>query len=134
MIKANSSSQNSNFASDLVAGLVVGVANIPDALASTILAGVNPKNLGLTLAAALTIAQDGLSSAQPWIALVVFVILSSISVAAPVLYYLAAGAATEKTLTSWKAWLTANNATVMIVLFLVLGVKLVGDGLGGLLG
>jgi hypothetical protein len=101
---------------------------------AALLAGVNPKNLGLTLAAALSIAQGGLSSAQPWIALVVFVILASLSVAAPVFYYLAAGASAEKSLNSVKAWLTANNATVMIVLFLVLGVKLVGAGLGGLLG
>ena len=100
---------------------------------AALLAGVNPKNLGLTLAAALTIAQGGLSGAQPWIALAVFVVLASVTVAAPVLYYLAAGASAEKTLTSWKAWLTANNATVMIVLFLILGVKLIGDGLAGLL-
>jgi Sap, sulfolipid-1-addressing protein len=100
---------------------------------AALLAGVNPKNLGLTLAAALTIAQGGLSGAQPWIALAVFVVLASISVAAPVLYYLVAGASAEKTLTGWKVWLTANNATVMIVLFLVLGVKLIGDGLGGLI-
>jgi hypothetical protein len=101
---------------------------------AALLAGVNPKNLGLTLAAALSIAQSGLSGAQPWIVLAVFVALSSLTVAAPVLYYLAAGASAEKTLTTWKAWLTVNNATVMMVLFLILGVKLIGDGLGGLLG
>jgi hypothetical protein len=100
---------------------------------AALLAGVNPKNLGLTLSAALTISQGGLTGAQPWIALTVFVSLASISVAAPVLYYLAAGASAEKTLTGWKAWLTENNATVMTVLFLVLGAKLVGDGLGGLI-
>jgi len=99
---------------------------------AALMAGVNPKNLGLTLAAALTISQAGLSGTQSWIALLVFVILGSITVAAPVLYYLIAGASAEKTLNGWKAWLTANNATVMFVLFLVLGVKLIGDGLGGL--
>ena len=99
---------------------------------AALMAGVNPKNLGLTLAAALTISQAGLSGTQSWIALLVFVILGSITVAAPVLYYLIAGASAEKTLNSWKGWLTVNNATVMFVLFLVLGVKLVGDGLGGL--
>jgi hypothetical protein len=101
---------------------------------SALLAGVNPKNLGLALAAALSIAQAGLSGAQPWIALAVFVLLASISVAAPVLYYLIAGQSAEEMLNTWKTWLTANNATVMFVLLLVLGVKLVGDGLGGLIG
>jgi len=99
---------------------------------AALLAGVNPKNLGLTLAAALSISQSGLSGAQPWIALLVFVILASITVAGPVLYYLIAGASAEKTLNSVKVWLTANNATVMIVLFLFLGLKLIGDALGGL--
>jgi len=101
---------------------------------SALLAGANPKNLALALAAALSIAQAGLSGAQPWIALAVFVLLASISVATPVLYYLIAGQSAEKLLNNWKAWLTANNATVMFVILLVLGVKLVGDGLGGLIG
>ena len=94
---------------------------------------MNPKNLGLTLAAALSIAGSGLSGAQPWIALLVFVVVASVTVAVPVLYYLIAGASAEKTLTGWKVWLAANSATVMMVLFLVLGFKLIGDGLGGLL-
>jgi hypothetical protein len=99
---------------------------------AAVLAGVNPKNLGLTVAAAVTISQAGLSNSQSWTALIIFVVLGSITVAAPVLYYLIAGASAEKTLTTWKVWLSANNATVMFVLFLILGVKLVGDGLGGL--
>jgi hypothetical protein len=101
---------------------------------SALLAGVNPKNLGLTLAAALTIAQAGLNGGQSAVALVVFVVIASASVAAPVLYYLVAGESAAKTLEGWKAWLLANNATVMSVLFVVLGAKLLGDGLGGLIG
>ncbi len=99
---------------------------------AALLAGLNPKNLGLTLAAALTIAQAGVPGSQSWIALAVFVILASLTVAVPVLYFLVAGAAAEKVLTSMKVWLAANNVTVMIVLFLILGVKLIGDSLGGL--
>jgi threonine/homoserine/homoserine lactone efflux protein len=101
---------------------------------AALLAGVNPKNLSLTLAAALSIAQAGLNGAEPWIVLAIFVILGSLTVAAPVLYYLFAGQSAEKMLNTWKAWLVANNATVMFVLLLVLGVALVGQGLGGLIG
>jgi len=100
---------------------------------AALLAGVNPKNLGLTMAAAMTISEAGLSNSQSWVALIVFAILGSLTVAIPVLYYLIAGDAADETLNSWKVWLIANNATVMIVLFLILGMKLVGDGLGGLL-
>jgi hypothetical protein len=32
----------------------------------------------------------------------------------------------------WKTWLAANNATVMMVLFLVFGVTLIGKGISGL--
>ena len=35
-------------------------------------------------------------------------------------------------LDGWKSWLAANNATVMVVLFLVFGVSLIGKGIGGL--
>jgi hypothetical protein len=50
------------------------------------------------------------------------------------LYYLFAGQSAEKMLNSWKAWLVANNATVMFILLLVLGMLLLGQGLGGLIG
>ncbi len=101
---------------------------------AALLAGVNPKNLALTLAAALSIAQADLSGAAPWIVLVVFIILASLTVAGPVVYYLLAGQSAEKMLKIWKAWLMANNATVMFILLLVLGVALIGQGLGGLIG
>lgn len=100
---------------------------------AVLLGGVNPKNLALTLAAALSIAQAGLSGTQPWIALVIFVVIASVSVVTPVLYYLLAGETAEKTLAGWKSWLTANNATVMFTLLLILGFKVLGDGLSGLI-
>ena len=101
---------------------------------AALLAGANPKNLGLTISAALAIAQAGLPGSQSWVALGIFVVIGSVTVVAPVLYYVAAGDSAAKALNVWKAWLAANNATVMAVLFLALGAKLLGDGLGGLLG
>ena len=97
-----------------------------------LLAGVNPKNLALTVAAATTIAQAGLDGGEPWLVLLAFLALASVSVVVPVVYYLAAGASAERTLNSMKGWLAANNATVMFVLFLIFGAKLIGDGFGGL--
>lgn len=99
---------------------------------AALLSGVNPKNLALTLAAALDISQAGLRGAQPWIALLVFVVIASLSVAVPVLAYRLAGGRAERALQSWKSWLTANNAAVMSVLFLVFGFVLIGKGIGGL--
>jgi len=97
---------------------------------AALLSGVNPKNLALNLAAATAIAGAGLTNSQQAVALIVFVILASLSIAAPVVYYLVAGTSAEKTLTGWKTWLIANNGAVMAVLFLIFGVKLIGDSLG----
>ena len=49
----------------------------------------------------------------------------------PVVLYHALGARGERMLESLNQWLQANNATVMAVLLLVIGVVLVGKGLGG---
>jgi hypothetical protein len=58
------------------------------------------------------------------------VLVSSVSVAAPVIVYFAMGDRAPAILATWKTWLTANNATVMMVLFVVLGAKMLGAGLG----
>ena len=48
---------------------------------------------------------------------------------APLVLYLVAGQRAAATLDSWKTWATGHNAAVMAVLFLVFGLKLVGDGI-----
>ncbi|MGO8950485.1 MAG: GAP family protein [Ktedonobacterales bacterium] len=96
------------------------------------LAALNPKNLPLTIGAALAIASAGLSPANSIIVLVVYVVLASITVGGPVLYFLVARSRATPTLSAWKAWLSANNATVMGLLFLVFGAVLLGKGIGGL--
>lgn len=99
---------------------------------AVLLSGINPKNLALILAAAMTISQAGLSGAQPWIVLLIFVVIASLTVAIPVLAFQVAGERAENILNGWKAWLIANNAAVMVVLFLVFGFALIGKGIGGL--
>jgi hypothetical protein len=95
-----------------------------------VLSGVNPKNLALTVAAAASISATSLSNGDQFAVLGVFVVLASLTVALPVVFYLAMGHKADATLTTWKEWLSANNATVMMVLFVVFGIKLLGDGLG----
>ena len=53
-----------------------------------LLSGVNPKNLALTLAAATTIATADLSTGEQVGVLAVFIVLASVTVAAPVITYL----------------------------------------------
>lgn len=99
-----------------------------------LLSGVNPKNLALTLSAAVIIAGAGLGSTQAIVAVVVFIIVASITVAAPVIANLLLGDKATPTLNSWKAWLVQNNATVMMVLFVVFGFVMLGKALGPLIG
>jgi threonine/homoserine/homoserine lactone efflux protein len=95
------------------------------------LSGINPKNLALTLAAAATIAQAGLDGGQSAIAVAVFVVLGSLTVAGPVLFFVFASAKAAGPLESIKGFMAAHNAVIMMVVLLVLGAKLIGAGLAG---
>jgi threonine/homoserine/homoserine lactone efflux protein len=96
---------------------------------AVLLAGVNPKNLLLSAGAGAALAQTGVSSTDAIVALIVFVIVGSITIAGPVIYYFAGGDKARTSLDSMKGWLAAHNAAVMMVLFLIFGVKLIADGL-----
>jgi threonine/homoserine/homoserine lactone efflux protein len=99
--------------------------------AGALLSGVNPKNLALTLAAAGAIAVDGLDNAQQFWAAAVFVAIASSSVVVLVLAALVAPKATAQPLASIRQFMADNNAVIMAVVLLLLGVKLVGDALSG---
>ncbi len=97
-----------------------------------LLAGPKPKNLILNAAAAAGIAQSGLGGLQQAVVLLLLVVISSAGIIAPVVVYFVMGDRAAPVLDGWKTWLAANNATVMIVLFLVFGVMMIGKGIGGL--
>ena len=96
------------------------------------LAGVNPKNLALCAAAGTVIGSAGLSAGGAIGSLVIFVALASVTVVGPVLAFLLARRKIEGALNNLRTWLIKNNAPVMTVLLLVLGVNFVGQGIGGL--
>jgi threonine/homoserine/homoserine lactone efflux protein len=90
---------------------------------------LNPKNLGLTVAAAATIGSAGLSGGEEAVTLLLFVAIASLTIAAPIALYLLVRERAETMLDAMKEWLVANNNTVMTVLFVVLGAKVLGDGI-----
>ena len=94
-----------------------------------IAAAANPKNLPLAAGAGVAIAQAGATGTDGIIAVILFAVLASSTVAAPVIVYFALGDRAAPMLAGWKTWLMANNATVMMVLFTVLGAKMLGAGL-----
>jgi len=97
-----------------------------------LLSGVNPKNLALTIAAGTTIAQTGISGGEAAGTLAIFILVGSLSILAPVVVYFALGPKATTILDELKTWMAAHNAAIMAVLLLVLGVKLIGDAIGGL--
>jgi threonine/homoserine/homoserine lactone efflux protein len=100
--------------------------------AAALLSGLNPKNLLLAVGAAATIAQTGLPTNEQAIAYLVFALIATIGVATPVVIYLALGDRAPAILERMKGWMGQNNAVIMTILCLVIGVKLIGQALGGL--
>jgi len=99
-----------------------------------LLSGVNPKNVVLSIGAALVLSQAALSGTEQTVAVIGFVLIGSLSIIVPVLYALLGGESARKTLDGWRTWLGANSATVMAVLLLVIGSVLFGKGIGALIG
>ena len=93
------------------------------------LAGVSPKNLILTAAAGASLAQLGLSATDAAVSLIVFVTIGSLTIATPLVYYLAGGEHSKAQLDAIKGWLTAHNAAVMTVLLLIFGTNLIATGI-----
>jgi len=97
-----------------------------------VLGAVNPKNVAVGIAAAVTISSSGLSGSSQTIAVVIYVVIAVLGVATPFVLMLSLGEKAQPILDSWKTWLGQNNATVMAVLLLVFAVVLIGRGIAGL--
>jgi threonine/homoserine/homoserine lactone efflux protein len=97
-----------------------------------LLSGLNPKNLIMCVGAGTTIGAAHLDGGQATVAVAVFTVIAASTVAVPVIGYLCARQQMTGPLNSLRAWLTQNNATVMAVLLLVIGVAMIGKGIGAL--
>jgi threonine/homoserine/homoserine lactone efflux protein len=101
------------------------------ALLGAALSGANPKNLALTLTAAASIAAAGLDGADTAIAIALFVALGSATVAGAVLLHLVAGERAARPLAAMEQFMSEHNAVILMIVLLLLGAKLIGDGLAG---
>lgn len=99
--------------------------------AGVLLSGLNPKNLILTLAAAASIASvPGITTGEEAIAVGVFVIIASSTTVGAVLLYFVGGTRAEGVLDDLKRYMAAHNTVIMMIILLLIGAKLIGDGLG----
>lgn len=97
-----------------------------------VLSVANPKVLLLAATAGLGIGASGLSRSEVLVAVLVMTVASSLTVLAPLLLYLARGDAMTPTLKRAGAWLERNNAVIMAVVFVALGITVLLEGIAGL--
>ena len=107
------------------------VAPAKAALLGAALSGANPKNLALTLAASAAIANAELDGADTALAIFAFVAIGSITVVGAVAFHVVAPTASARPLGAVRQFMGDNNVTIMMVILVLLGVKLIGDALAG---
>ena len=97
------------------------------------LSGINPKNLLLTVGARPRRSRRrGSTPASRRSRSGVFILVGTLGPGVPVAIYFALGERAKHLLDELKAWMGANNTAIMAVLCLVIGAKLIGDGISGL--
>ena len=96
------------------------------------LSAINPKNLVLVVGAAAAIAQTGSGTGDQAVALAVFTLVATLGPGLPVALYFGLGERATAMLDELKTWMSRNNAVIMTVIALVIGAKLIGDGIRGL--
>lgn len=110
----------------------LGTATPPRAAAlGAALAGANPKNLALTITVGASIAEADLDGAATATAIAVFIALASSTVVGPTLWYLADAERAVQPLAAVRQFMSANDAVIKMVVLLLLGATVLGDGLSG---
>jgi hypothetical protein len=94
-----------------------------------LLAAVNPKNLLMAVSVGAIIGTAQLSIGSVAGTVAIFTALAGCTVAVPVIGYLLASKAMAGPLESLRGWMVHNNATIMAVLLLVIGVNMIGKGI-----
>lgn len=97
---------------------------------AALLAAINPKNLLLAASAGTTIGGSGLDTGEVILVIVIFTVLAASTVLIPVIGYLAASQKLAGPLDSLRVWLSRENAVIMTIVLLVLGVVVIGKGIG----
>jgi threonine/homoserine/homoserine lactone efflux protein len=98
------------------------------------LAGANPKTVVLTLAAGASIVEADLGLANTAVAIGAYVAIGSLTVVGSVIFYLVAPERAARRLGVIRAFMIRHGWIIVMVVLLLLGAKLLGDGLARLLG
>lgn len=92
---------------------------------------VNAKNTVLDIAVGVIIGQKASTFSEGLITVLIFTAVSSFTIAIPVIAYFIYGDHLSGFFTKLKTWFIDNSATILFVLFLILGVNLLSKAFGG---
>lgn len=119
----------------VVPGWMAGLTDVAPGRALVLglgLGGANPKNVAFTAAAVSSINALGLEGADGVGASVVYVVAASSSVLGLLLVHVAMGERGRSLLRSVSDFMAQNNAVIVMVVLLVLGLSILGDGLAAI--
>jgi threonine/homoserine/homoserine lactone efflux protein len=97
-----------------------------------LLSALNPKNLIMAAATGVEIGSAGLGLGAAAAVIAVFTIIAASTVLLPVTGYLLATDRFRGPLNGLRAWLAKENAVIMAILLLVIGIVMIGKGIGNL--
>ncbi|MFH8250230.1 GAP family protein [Microbacterium sp. B2969] len=95
-----------------------------------LLSAINPKNLLLAAAAGIDIGSAGLGIGAIVLVIAIFTLIAASTVLVPVVGYFIAAEKLRGPLDGLRVWLGKENAIIMAVLLVVIGVSLIGKGIG----
>ncbi|HEY5876518.1 MAG TPA: GAP family protein [Ilumatobacteraceae bacterium] len=101
-------------------------------LLGVLLSGANPKNFVLTAAAATSMIEAGAHGSDLVVAVIVFVLVGSCTVIGAVIVRLVGGQRGIVLLDAVRQFMVANSTVIAVIILLILGAKVLGDGLIGL--
>lgn len=93
---------------------------------------LSPKDLPLLVAAGGRISQAALPAHEVVAVVLIFGLFGITAVAIPWLVSIISPSKVEARLAGLRDWLVANHSAIMTILFLILGVKLIGSGVADL--
>lgn len=95
-----------------------------------LLSALNPKNLIMAVGAGVGIGSAALPTGSTVVVIAIFTLIAASTVLVPVVGYLIAAERLRAPLDALRGWLARENAVIMAVLLLVIGVSMVGKGIG----
>ena len=113
-------------------GALDGFSPLKAFAAGIVVTGLNPKNLLLVVAGAAAVAGAGATVGEEVVAWAIFTLIAIVGVATPVVISFAMGDRSEELLQRLRKWMAHNSGVIMAVILLLIGVKLLGDGIAGL--